>query len=604
MNISDYLQLLLDGAEVFLSAAPFFLLITIEIIGLGVLTSALLYRSNKTIDEYSLLVVFTAGMCSFTLLAVGFVTSRTLLTIFPMVLYTISFFVGLFFIAKWAIHAWRNINAIGAQILPMGLSILVVIFARSAFLKDLEFPLFHDSASHYQIIVDLIALNENSISYEPESNLILGRYYHIGYHSLVASVQVVLGSMIPLAKTMLLIGQYFIFVLIFSLFFLVARISRSNLAGYLSVIYAGLGWSMPAYAANWGKYPALISLVFICFVAIWGTAYFSTSDKPCYPYGFLAFLCALTGFLIHSRSVIVLICFVCAGILYYFVVRMSRNTVACTLVGGIASFVVLLLVNEQLSEALMPYVEGSYLFISTFSLLIAILGLYHNPKLTLVVFAFVIFLALVSLFRTPAVLTNFFGEYFFDRPFLQLVLFAPFSIMAAGGGWYLEKRIRSGFLIGSGIKVLIISVALFLLTGLFVLSKPIEDFYPNDCCIYVHHYDQIAIEWISKNISEGRRVVIARIEEPTLYIPTDAGMWITPLTGVKTSRIRFDEDLTNPRVMSDLCQNDNQFIYVSMVDQSFFLSHIEAIPEFYLPEVILPGVHIYSLNCTSEFPQP
>src|SRR6185503_4803877 len=144
-------------------------------------------------------------------------------------------------------------------------SILIVLFAvfgmslflRLAFVSEAILPLYSDSAQHYTIIKDLLADSETLNAAQP-FKWPTTTYYHLGFHLLAAFITSITNT--EIAKTMLILGQMMVAVTPLSIFFIVKHASRSNNAGIFAVLLATFGWYMPAYAANWGKYPALASL--------------------------------------------------------------------------------------------------------------------------------------------------------------------------------------------------------------------------------------------------------------------------------------------------------------------------------------------------------
>src|SRR5690606_32123855 len=112
-------------------------------------------------------------------------------------------------------------------------------------------PQYFDSAQHYLITRTL--LNTSGPLLPPSTG-----NYHIGFHLLLAFVTSTLRAQI--IDTLLILGQIILAIIPLSIFFLVKGETRSNAAGIFAVMLAMLGWYMPAYAVNWGKYPALASL--------------------------------------------------------------------------------------------------------------------------------------------------------------------------------------------------------------------------------------------------------------------------------------------------------------------------------------------------------
>lgn len=603
MGSITLIQLLFDGVTVFVKSAVFFLAVTLVIIGNGSILTWISSRISGARESVSLLAIYSSGTASLVLVSLGFVLTKTINSRLPVVMFVTCFVLGFVQTIRWVRKFPRLNFEWRSEILITILLVVVILFLRLAFLDDLEFPLFHDSAIHYQIVLDLLRTSDPSSQYEPVTELLVDRYYHVGYHSSVAFFYVVLKQVITLSKIILLLGQYFLFVLILGVGYVAKSITNSSLAFRGAVLFAGLGWSMPGYAVNWGKYPALLSLVFICFSLIWFVEAFSKQNEYRSNELIIAGICLLVGVLVHTRSLILWGCIAVAVILYYYTKRPSPRVLSIFWITSVVLFAVTAVFLDPLSEALLAYAKNNYLFVSLLASVLAVLGSQKMPRENFTIFSFIFTLGSLASFKTPFFFTRFAGEYILDRPMMQLVLFAPFSILASSG---VVVLLRDKSLISKKLRnQRVVINSLIVLMGLvFISIQPITEFYPQDCCIYMHNHDRVAIQWLSENVTDGYRVAVARRQETDRYVPTDAGVWITPLTGIKTSRTDIDIDLTDFQVMSDLCQNDNQFIYVSLVDESFSVEDIQSKPDFYIPEILLSGVQVYSLNCSSNFPPP
>jgi hypothetical protein len=111
-------------------------------------------------------------------------------------------------------------------------------------------------------------------------------------------------------ESILILGQMIVAVIPLSIFPIIKQETQSNTAGLFAVLLAAFGWYMPAYAVNWGKYPALTSLPLITFVI--SLAYLSLLYKDVLSRRKRLWLIAilLSGILItgmvHSRSLVIL----------------------------------------------------------------------------------------------------------------------------------------------------------------------------------------------------------------------------------------------------------------------------------------------------------
>jgi hypothetical protein len=138
----------------------------------------------------------------------------------------------------------------------MALFLLFAVFMilRFTFLKNTSLPSYFDSAEHYRLIRYFV---------EPAGNP-PAPYYHTGFHFVGAAF--VRFFDLSILDFMLAGGQFLLAILPLSLFSMIRKETNSITVGLFVVVLAGFSWHMPAHLMNWGKYPALLSLVFLSFV--------------------------------------------------------------------------------------------------------------------------------------------------------------------------------------------------------------------------------------------------------------------------------------------------------------------------------------------------
>ena len=239
-------------------------------------------------------------------------------------------------------------------------AILVLsLFLRLAFVSEAILPLYSDSAQHYRIIKDLLGNPESSnatASFKWPAPV----YYHLGFHLLAAFITPLTNT--EIARTMLVLGQMMVAVTSLSIFFIVRHESASNSAGVFAVLLATFGWYMPAYAANWGKYPALSSLMLIQFVL--SLAYLAVQNgaslsrrKTWALYAMLASAIVISG-LVHTRSLIVIgiagLAWVIAG-WWYKLPSLPRVIVFSLVLVGLVLEIIFVQTQDMLTLLLDPY---------------------------------------------------------------------------------------------------------------------------------------------------------------------------------------------------------------------------------------------------------
>ena len=188
-------------------------------------------------------------------------------------------------------------------------ALLFLLLMRLAFLKYILLPSYSDSPIHYQIVYGFLhpeAVNNAKLSLET----IFSNYYHFGFHSLVAWLAYL--TKINPADAISLVGQLFLIIGPLSILFLVYKITNNGLAALFAGVLAAIGWNMPAFAVNWGKFPAISSLAVLpsVFTFLW----LYHNEKPMkYPKLFLMGILLLGITLIHTRILVcillIIICF-------------------------------------------------------------------------------------------------------------------------------------------------------------------------------------------------------------------------------------------------------------------------------------------------------
>jgi hypothetical protein len=437
---------------------------------------------------------------------------------------------------------------------------VALVFVRLGFVANIILPAYFDSAEHYRIIQSLLSMN----TVFPTTT-----YYHIGYHIIVAAFTLVTHQNI--GQVMLIFGQVVLAAIPLPIYFLTLYLTGSRRAGFFSVVLAAFGWYMPAHAVNWGKYPALLSLLMIQFTL--GAALIK---KPR-----LFILSLIVSALIHSRSIILIVIIFGAWVLSAIWSRQTRNKRA--LVFGIACAVLgvsILWFKQQqiLGTVLEPY----WIWVTLLVGFLSVFAFQSFGKLQL--FSILtIFFMLVGMFVpiTPAIAL-------LDRPLVEMILFLPLAIL---GGLGTAQAPRS-------ITVLI---AVYIVVQAWMTYS----FLPSDCCQLVSRDDAVALDWMDKNLPRDARIAIASTDlildnfsRPMQNTGTDAGIWVTPLTKRVAVPLSYTTDFIDQRTHTLLCDMHITYVYFGARLQSFNSVSITTKPEWYeivlfFPNVKIAGVH----NC-------
>ena len=482
---------------------------------------------------------------------------------------------------------------IGQFSLPLAALILFFVISlilRFAFLQKAIFPSYFDSAEHYRLIREI---SEN-ISIPTGAS---GSYYHIGYHVITSAL--VNLFQLNIIEVMLAFGQVLLAVLPLSLFFILKRETDSNAAGLLSVLLAGFGWHMPAHLLNWGKYPALLSLVAIHFVIIlayilWRSGQFQTR-KP-WLYLLLGFG-ILVSALIHTRSLIFL------AILFMAFMLSSKSEQLSTqfrsiIFGLFLGIIVIEIIVIRQNSVFNPLLEGytkTDLWMLALVLSFSFFAIHFHARQTLYLLLAIILL-LLTLF-VPLTLPGYGTQTLLDRPYIQMVMYLPLSILGGLGLSGLTQWSKRLFL-NSSLPARLIALIPFVLV---ILNAGLQrEFYPSDCCQLITHDDLAAITWLDETLSPEAKILIAStslyvtaFEAPETRAGADGGVWITPLISRPTipawQGLSFDQLDSHVQ----LCDQPVDYVYVGGMPQSFDADSLDAAPNWYQPVFSLPLAKIY-----------
>ena len=474
----------------------------------------------------------------------------------------------------------------------------VSIFLRLAFVSQAVIPQYFDSAQHYLIIKNLI----NSAGPVTQATT----YYHMGFHLLTAFVTSSLRT--ETINTILILGQVILVTIPLSVFFLIKHETQSSAAGVFAILLATVGWYMPAYAVNWGKYPALTSLPLMTFVL--SLAYLSVRYGNILSTGkyrtlnaLLVFAILLSG-LTHSRSLIILAIIALAWVTAAWWQNLPRvwhpfGFFAVLL--GIIWLSVLTHTENIFGPLFDPYWNQGW-FVTSIVLFLSLFALWAYPKLTFAVLL-VILLLLGSLFM-PITVPGYGNLTLLDRPFVEMLLYLPLALLGGAGLAGLEQsigRVTAGWHKASLLPGQVIGIVLIGLVLINVLNR--YTFYPSDCCTIVGRDDLVALDWVDRNLPPEARVLISSTElrvlatdSPQGLVSGDAGAWVHPLTGRATLFLPYHSDFTQQTTLEALCQVDAEYIYVGETGLTFNNEQLASQPDWYKNLLSTPKVQVYQVT--------
>lgn len=478
------------------------------------------------------------------------------------------------------------------------------IFLRLAFVSRVIVPLYFDSAQHYFITNTLIrnlASNES-----PIVGLSTGRYYHTGFHLLTAWMASILQA--DILDVILILGQVIVAVLPLSMFSIIKQETQSGPAALFGVLLTAFGWYMPAYAVNWGKYPALSSLPLITIVM--SLAYLSLRYRDVLSRGQYLGLSAILVLgviltvLFHSRTIIVLGILALAWIAMAGWQRLSKLLRAITFFAiliGIVLIIMYVRTKDVFGLLFDPYwTKGSLVTIVV--LFLAIFAQWRYPRL-----AFASILVILLLFGgllIPVSVRGYGTLTLLDRPFVEMILYLPLSLLGGAGLAGLERSLQDLTARWQAKRFLPVGS----LSGVFILLLLIHAFasyniYPADCCSIVGRDDLVAIDWMDKNLPPDARIAISSTELHVLDTDApqgaaggDAGAWITPLTDRVTIPLPYQSDFSQQVIFEALCQRRAGYLYVGEAGANFNIGPITASPDRFKVLLSMPEAKVYQVT--------
>jgi hypothetical protein len=488
-----------------------------------------------------------------------------------------------------AFFSFKSIHVSSTSIALILLFVISLVL-KFAFLKHVTLPSYFDSAEHYRIIRYFIEPADDTLS----------SYYHTGFHILGAAF--VSFFDLSVLDFMLAGGQFLLAILPLSLFLIVRHETDSIAAGLFAAVLAGFGWHMPAHLMNWGKYPALLSLVCISFVLNFAYLLYRKGSFKHQNSGNHLLLAAvvLVSAFIHTRSLIVYMMLAAAYLLTAWRTRIALKNQSLLFV----LFVLLLeLIVLQNDAALRTLLDG---YINkdgwTLILLIALtpFAMKEFPNLTFFLLAslsfFVAGLFVPVHLPTAGVLT------LLDRPYVQMLAYLPLSILSglglAGLIRFMQRHIS--------VSTMSVRVALLVAFGIVLAHAVFRyDYYPSECCQIANRDDLALLTWINASLPPDGSILIAAspvnvtpFEQTEMQAGVDGGIWVAPLTSRQTVLAWERLDLASATVHAEICRRRLGYVYVGGMPQSFSTSQLEGNPAWYQQVFALPRAKLYQVtNC-------
>lgn len=475
------------------------------------------------------------------------------------------------------------------------------VILRLAFVTGIFVPPYFDSVEHYRIIEELVTALGTSNLLETIPSL-TPDYYHLGFHFLASLLA--FGLRADPMDVILVLGQVMLAAIPIPLFFLIRGKTQSDAAAFWGMLLAGFGWYMPGFAVNWGKYPALAGLLALEIVlSMAGFLSRGKAHRNQIVLLAILFLGIIISTLFHTRTLIVIAIsfasWLAAGRLRALPKTCQYFSLAI-LLGGILVTGALIQAEPLLNLALEPYLDTG-LWITLTVVILSLFALIEFPRGVYSNLLFILCIFIALFIPIGSWLPGLESQTLLDRPFVEMVLYLPLSIL---GGLGLAGALQ--FL--GNLKALperahlytksLTAVLLIGFTGAISLVR--YDFYPSDCCNFVRYDDTVAFDWLDRNLPPDARILIASTQMNVLpsgpaegSVGTDAGIWIPMLIGRNTAHAPFDIDFRSASTLEQLCQTQIDYIYIGGTEQTFSAAQLQAEANWYERVLFLPNAQLY-----------
>jgi len=530
------LSILLDGFLLLLDYKFEFLVLL-----LGTWACGVIVINTGILDETESIIKYISALCIGSLLLTGITYIISFLSVFSSNLFRVTcYFISLcsmFILIKDVIDAGLNIEKIKYSFATTLLLIFLLII-RLLYLSNILLPGYADSPIHYQIIHQIL-FPEGEIHSKLAVGNILKDYYHFGYHGLTAWLSSVSGASIE--SSMSFLGQFTLSLAPLSIVAATYALSKNKFGAFYAGILAALGWIMPAFAVNWGKFPAILALSTAPILVSYIILLVDRKVKEPAPL-LLAAALIFISIVIHTRMIILF--FLIGGIIFFISTlkipahfKISRSIIYSLL------FIIALL---PLSENIEVYFNRTSVGIILILLLPFAFQNYSRETTGLFIFIAGLWCAEFFLSLTSSTIS------LLDAQFINILLFIPFSMLG-------------GLALAGGLEKISRELKPFLLFAVVIVTcynSPWQSaLKPDPCCNFYTNDDKVAFEWIRSHIKEEDLFITSTINDKQQH-GTDAGTWIYTLTGKNVNKRAFNSKWDIGTGFPNSCNSGTTDIYI------------------------------------------
>lgn len=476
------------------------------------------------------------------------------------------------------------LKSVSLELIFITVFFLFILGVRLLFIKDLLVPPNSDSVQHVLIVRDFIDPKQPSRAFYNISDG-FSHYYHFGFHALAAWLSGI--TKIPPEKMIMLLGQYFQALAVLIIYPFSYAILRNSQSAWIVMLLSGLYLPYPAYASNWGKYPAISSIIGVVFVATVSMIVLRRSKYlKNQRVWWLVGIATISAIILHSRSLFLLISIPLILLTYKKIALRYASTnnqeseiIKLATVGLVVMLSIIYLLIDPLNNNI-----GRLLFF----ILITTISVYTRFAYTSTVLLFISILGVGAYLNLGFTFLPSRFSRIFDFPYIDIFLYIPICLIVWSGidgtlSILNLQEIRSGkWPLGLVLSIGLVNVFFF------------QNHYPSNCCILLREDDLFAFKWMEINLPQTTKIGIASIGVPGNFRASDGGAWIEAMTGIPTQKIDADSEF-NWLEKKTLCAQKVTHLYSSGQAGSF--------DEY---KIILSGgsyvfgigtVHLYHINC-------
>src|SRR5258706_1893370 len=546
--VSDGLSVLYMYKE---AIAAFF----ITVFGVGFFSTGIIMRREIDV-KIRMLASFGVGSILLCLISFAFIVLSYFFG-FPLQLGSYAIFLFAIFVLLKGFLSGEFKRVYTVRTFAMAVAFFFLLLARLAFLKYILLPSYSDSPIHYQIVSEFLHPEAGSFS-KLSLQTIFSNYYHFGFHSLVVWLTSITGF--EPVKMISLIGQLFLVITTISISFLIYVFTNDNNGAAFAGLLTAVGWLMPAFAVNWGKFPALASMAIMPVVVSLPLLLDNKLQRAkIIFYGSIP----LIGIaFVHTRIVICLLLIFVS----FLVIKKLQLKEEFGFFQAVRFTLLFVISLWPLSHLLIDFYNKTPILIMLLILMPFAFQVY--PSISTAIFVFLLGISLVTL------VPNLFSagsQALLDRQFLAIMLYAPLSLMGGLGFGGLVKKLEARFILKWAVGIALV--------GCVVANIMTLSFYPDSCCNYFKENDRLAFEWIKKNSSLHTLYFISTVNDNSKIHGTDAGIWISPLMKIATNKLPFNTTWNSTGTLSEICSSriKDAYIYMGGRETSFDnnqLSHL------------------------------